>query len=425
MQVCWVIFVSDVRADFAGRFSLSLGEQYSDNILFQNPKVEDFATVIRPTFSLLYAPPGQTIPIFKADLTPEGQIFAQHPRESNFGSNLTFTTEYTYYSSPKFTLYLSDGLARLGKMRSGEDGFSGQFGGGTRGTILPPSGGGTGGPPVLQGFDNSVVQGNEIRNQISLRGSYLYNPYLSVSGDYAFGYGRYLDAGGTDLWHRAGGRGIYKWGPEHNLFLGYGADIIKTRDGSQNIIHNIDIGDDYFSSLKLNLDPTLTVLASSGLGITTGSGSSGKGGGALASRFNVTVTKLWQTATLSAGVNRGITPSLGVAGVSNTTSFVTNFNIRFTELLSAFIRSNFSIYDTADGSFKTFNAGTGLRYRILSWLSSDLRYAHRWESGAGSSATSTNFVQKGGINSNTVALAFTADFDVWPTPGFARAPALP
>jgi hypothetical protein len=119
---------------------------------------------------------------------------------------------------------------------------------------------------------------------------------------------------------------------------------------------------------------------------------------------------------------------LGVAGVSDTTSFLTNFNIRFTELLSAYVNSDFSFYDTEDGNFKTFTAGTGLRYQILNWLSSELRYAHRWEIDAGSASSSTTFFnpnQRGRINSNSIALTFTANFDVWPTLGFARGPAVP
>jgi len=405
--------VRDAKAGFASRFSFSLGEEYSDNIFFEKKKEHDFATIIKPTFSILYAPFGQTTPIFTADFTPEGQIFARHAEDSNFGKNITFNTEYTHYFSPLLTFYIRDNLQRLGPTRSGVSGFE-------RSTIQPAPGGGTGGSPVLHGFGDVVSNGNEVRNQISARGAYTYSPNISFGGDYAFGYTSYLDQGGSDVWHRVGARGVYRWREEHNFHFGYGVDVIKTRDGDKNVVHNIDIGDDYFSTFKINLDPTLTVLASTGIGIVTGSG-----GARMANRINLSVTKLWETASLMVGVNKGITPSLGVAGVSDTTSFLTNFNIRFTELLSAYVNSNFSFYDTENGNFKTFSAGTGLRYRILSWLSSELRYTHRWEDRAGSSATSTNFVQSGRINSNSIDLAFTAEFDVWPTLGLARGPAVP
>ena len=413
LPVCNLAIVRDAKAGFASRFSLSLGEEYSDNIFFEQNKQHDFVTTIKPTFSILYAPPGQTTPIFSADLTPEGQIFARHSEDSNFGKNVTFNTAYTHYYSPLLTFYLRDTLQYLGPTRSGSSGFE-------KSSIQPRPGGGTGGPPVLHGFGDVVSNENEVRNQISARGAYTYSPNISFGGDYAFAHTSYLDQGGSDVWHRVGARGVYRWRDEHNLHFGYGVDIIKTRNGDNNIVHNIDIGDDYFSTFKINLDPTLTVLASTGIGIGTGSG-----GARMANRFNIGVTKLWQTATLTVGVNKGITPSLGVAGISDTTSFVTNFNIRFTELISAYVNSDFSLYDTETGNFKTFTAATGIRYRILSWLSSELRYAHRWQDDAGSAATSSTFVQRGRVNSNSIALTFTADFDVWPNTGFARGPVLP
>ena len=416
LPVCNLAIVSDAKAAFAGRFSLSLGEEYSDNIFFEKKKEHDFATIIKPTFSILYAPFGQMTPIFTADFTPEGQIFARHSEDSNFGKNITFNTEYIHHFSPLLTFYLRDNLQRLGEIRGGSSGF-------TRASILPTPGGGTGGPPTLLRFGDFVSHENEVRNEISMRGAFTYSPNISFGGDYVFGYTSYLDQGGSDVWHRVGARGVYRWRDEHNFHFGYGVDIIKTRDGDNNIVHTIDIGDDYFSAFKINLDPTLTVLASTGIGIVTGDG-----GVRLANRINVAVTKLWQTASLMVGVNKGITPSLGVAGVSDTTSFLTNFNIRFTELLSAYVNSDFSFYDTEDGNFKTFTAGTGLRYQILNWLSSELRYAHRWEIDAGSASSSTTFFnpnQRGRINSNSIALTFTANFDVWPTLGFARGPAVP
>jgi len=244
-------------------------------------------------------------------------------------------------------------------------------------------------------------------------------------GDYSFSYNGYLQQGGSDISHRVGARGVYKWRDEHNLHFGYGVDISKTRDGEKNLIHNIDIGDDFFSSFKINLDPTLTILASTGIGFTTGAG-----GARIANRINLSVTKLWQTASLTLGVNKGITPSFGVAGISDTTSFVADFNVRLTELLTAFVKSDFSLYDTKDVNFKTFVGAAGLQYRILSWLTSELRYAHRLRD-AGSGANSTNLganftnLEGGTINSNIISLAFTANFDIWPNSGFARGPVSP
>ena len=418
LKLCNFNLVSDAEAGFAGRFSLSAGELFSDNIFFAQKKESDFVTSIKPTFTILYAPPGQTTAIFKADLTTEGQVFARHGEESNFGSNSSVNAEYTHFYSPLLTLYATGAVQHLGDTRIGEFGVE-------RRSILPSPGVATGSPPLLRSGE-SITSGDELHTRISIRGEYTYSPAVSMVGDYGFKYIGYLDQGGSEVWHQAGARGVYKWRDEHNFHLGLAVDLIKTRNGDQNLIYNFDIGDDFFSSLKINLDPTLTLQASTGTGITTGANGIG-----ISSRGKVSVTKLWQTATLTAGVERGITPSLGVSGISNTTSFYTNFTMRISELLTTFIKSNYSLYDTKDDKFNTFTASAGLQYPILSWLTSEARYAHRWEDGAGSSSISKNcsnqkknssnaFVECGRINSSTIALTFTANFDLWPSTGFAR-----
>lgn len=75
---------------FASQFSLTVGEGYSDNIFFTKQKEHDFATIIVPTFSLLYAPEGQVTPTLSLSVSPNGQIFARHSELSNFGENVVF-----------------------------------------------------------------------------------------------------------------------------------------------------------------------------------------------------------------------------------------------------------------------------------------------------------------------------------------------
>jgi hypothetical protein len=105
------------------------------------------------------------------------------------------------------------------------------------------------------------------------------------------------------------------WRRDHNLHAGYFISILKDRDGDTNVIHNFDIGDDYFTNYRLQLTPTLSLTASTGISFNIGSG-----GPRVANNTNVTITKLWETATLNAGVQKGLTPSYGVSGISNTTS---------------------------------------------------------------------------------------------------------
>jgi hypothetical protein len=237
--------------------------------------------------------------------------------------------------------------------------------------------------------------------------------------DYAFRYVNFLDRGGSEVAQRVGARGVYKWRDEHNIHFGYGIEIIKTRDGESNVLHNFDIGDDYFSSYKIQLDPTLTLVASTGLSINAGSA-----GPRVGNNTNVTLTKVWEKASLNVGGSKGLTPSLGVSGISDTTSFFANSNIRLTELLTASASASYSRFDTEDVNFNTFQASAGMAYQVTTWLSSRLQYAHRWLN-TPSGASSTDLLTRGRVNSNSVSLVFTATLDVWPNFGLSRGAGLP
>ena len=412
-QLFSIALVDYAGADFASRFSLTLGEEYNDNIFFEKKKEHDFITSIRPTFSLLYAPTGHTTPIFTADLAPEGQIFARHSDETNFGDNITFNTGYTYYHSPRLAIHASDSLRRRATSRTGEFGGPGL----PPPTSLPPPGGVVA-QPSSRRLGDFISNGQELSNQFSLRGAYEYDQNLKLVAGYGLGFTSFLDEGGNEISHQIGVRGVYKWKEEHNLNFGYGVEIIKSRDGKYNVIHNIDGGDDFFSTIKIQLDPTLTITALSGIALNAGGN-----GPTIANRSNITVTKLWERATLNVGVNKGLTPSFGVAGISNTTSFFTNFNARLTELLTATANVDYSLFDTKDVNFNTFLASTGLKYQINSWLAANLQYSHRWEDNR-SGAASTDLLSPGKVNGNNVSLNLTTSFDIWPNLGLARAPAV-
>ena len=148
------------------------------------------------------------------------------------------------------------------------------------------------------------------------------------------------------------------------------------------------------------------------------------GGPGVSGRGNLTATKLWERASLSAGVNKGLTPSFGVAGISDTTSLFSSFNIRLTEFLTGSAGLNYSFYDTDDGNLNTFQSSTGLQYRINSWLGANLWYAYR-RSDSGSGVASTDLVTKGKVNGSSVFLSLTSRIDIWPTFGLAKMPFKP
>jgi opacity protein-like surface antigen len=191
-------------------------------------------------------------------------------------------------------------------------------------------------------------------------------------------------------------------------------EYIKSRNGDTNLVPNIDIGDDFFSSRQIHLTPTLTLSVGNGIALRTGDEKF-----RIEHTLDVSLVKLWQTALFEIGVRRGITGSYGVSGPSYTTSFFSGFTIMFSRRLSAFAFSDFSLFDTDDEDFNTFTAGGGLRYGITSWLSAQLAYSYNWFDPKGNTSGSSFFRQEK-TNSNNVFLSLSTAFDLWPNWGLAR-----
>ncbi len=411
----YLLLPSQGWSAFATKASLSVGQEYNDNIFFEKKKEHDFITNITPTLSLFYAPTGQAVPTLNLNISPQGQIYARHHEQNNFGDNISLTGGYTYQYSPRLNFHISDTLRRKGQTRtSGEtDDRANQPPGAP---TSPPLPGSTVSSPSYQNLGNFVSGGDNISNNFSARGSYLLMPDLRFNGGYSFAYTNFIDSGGSETFHTLSFRGVYNWQQEHNLHAGYSISFGKSRDGDDQVIHNFDFGDDYFTSglYKLQLTPTLTLSASTGLSVNTGSS-----GPRIANNSTVTLTKLWETATLTGGVRKGLTPSFGVSGISDTTTFYTNFNMRITEKLATHAGIDWSLFDTRDVSFKTFTGKMGLQYQITPWLSSSLGYNHRrMDSGAG--ANRTELLEEGKIQSNSVFLVLTVNFDIWPNLGLSR-----
>jgi hypothetical protein len=412
LAIVGILFPTRTFAEFASQFSFSVGEAYSDNIFFTKSKEHDFVTVITPGLTLFYAPAGQVLPTLNLNIAPAGLIFARHPEFNGFGNNISLNGGYTYQYSPRLSFNLSDTFARQGDQRT--PGFTSGSQGPTPPTVPPPVGG-TVQPPFWQNL-SSLLFGSNTSNYFALQGTYLYRPEISFTGGYSNSYVK--SEGGNDLYQTIGVRGVYNWRTDHNLHAGYWISIINSsnnsNNGSNGVVHNFDFGDDYFSNYSLQLTPTLSVTASSGLSInTTGSGPT------VGNNTNITLTKLWETATLSAGIQKGLTPTLGVGGISDTTNFFANFGMRLTEKLLLNSSANFSLYTPNNVNFSTFQAGLGFQYLINTWLSSALSYNFNWIS-SGAGASTTNLLERGVVNSNSVILSITSRFDLWPNVGLAR-----
>ena len=173
---------------------------------------------------------------------------------------------------------------------------------------------------------------------------------------------------------------------------------------ADSVVHNFDIGDDYFSNTQIQLTPTLTLTLSTGLSLNTSSD-----GPRVANNSRVELTKVWERATLRTGVSKGLTSSFGVAGISDTIDFVTAFDMRLTEKLSVNAGVDYSFYNTDNVNFKPFRAYGGLQYAINSWLCSGLRYTHR-RLFSGSGGQNTVLQTDGNVYGNSLVLASDCEF---------------
>jgi len=424
----------DAKAAVAGGISLGVGEEYNDNIFFSNEKKDknetDFITHIVPTFTFSYAPFGSNVPTLNASLSASGQIYAHNSDQNNFGKNIRANVGYTYRPAPRLAFYFGDSFSREGATRTiGLDAFA-----------APPelpltptqlmSGGGYIALPNFIDIGELVTKGTNLSNFIYADGRYLYSPNITFSGFYSTGYTNF---GGTgEVSNTIGFRGMYNWRNAHNFHAGYYVTIITSnRDDSQkgksnrgthtDVIHNIDLGDDFFSTYKINIDPTWTISATGGVGINTSND-----GPAVGLNANITMIKVWERAILNMAVRRGFGGTAGISsGPALTTSISTGFGIRITPYLNGFLGTEYTLSDSEDtDTLKTFRAGAGLQYWITNWLSSSLWYAYRFRD-VGGNISNTAIASSGRVSGNAVVLTASIFFDAYPNFRLSRQAARP
>lgn len=423
-------------AYFASRLSLSTGEEYNDNIFFSPQKTYDFVTVITPTLSFLHQRGGQNGPIWTADLNASGEIFARHSELDNFGDRLTAHTDYFYPYSSRLAVRMTDCLEKRGATRLGAYAAGGlaSFGGfgriATQGGFSDTALGGCGRYGDIGSMSMQTNQATSARtinvfgtgatldNRVTMRSDFQYSPTLMFGATYGWRYIAFFDEGGRESDHNIMLGGTYTRWRQHNIYARYSLDFIQSRDGSNNTVNNIDVGDDFFSSRQIQLTPTFILFASNGISLKGGGGGNKFG---VVHRFDVAVAKLWKTALLGGGVRRGLTGSYGVAGISYTTSFYGYFHIYLSRRLLGIAAVDFSLYepDTAHDNFKTYQAIAGLQYWLTSWLSANLAYNYR-KFEPDSSSPGSNLLPQLKANGNSVFITLAAYFDLWPNVALAR-----
>src|SRR5262245_48257036 len=256
-----VLWPSEIWAAFASQFSLSVGEEYADNLFFSKKKESDFVTIITPTLSLYYAPIGQSVPTLNLNISPSGQIYAHHSDLNNFGfnDNSAINGGYAFQYSPRLSFNFSESFQRQGDTR-----LTGLVGTGNQLPLTPTT-------PFPQGsaIPNSASQnlkdytsgGEQLSNNFAFQGIFRVRPDIGITGGYSNSYAKFITQGGSDLSQTFSIRGVYNWKQEHNLHAGYSLSIINPRNGDNGTIHDFDFGDDYFTShvYKIQITPTLSL----------------------------------------------------------------------------------------------------------------------------------------------------------------------
>jgi len=349
-----------------------------------------------PGFTLLYAPLGHEIPTFTANIRSPIQIYANNSDRNNFAQNIALDAGYVYNFSPRLIFRLKSDFERVGE---------------TRITRIDD----------LGNAADLVTTGARLDTAFGVDADFLYSPRLSFTGGIAGDYYFFLDEGGQDTTNSFNFRGQYKWKEAHTLFAAYSVDFFSPRsaeDGADSsaqntVAHNFDIGDAFFSNRKIKLTPTLSLFTSGGISIASakdGNEITSRSNIRITSRSNIRLTKVWQKALVSAGLRRGLTNSFGVSGTSLTTAFFTAGNLRLTEALSVSGAVTFSLFDTDDDDFNTFESRAAFQYRFKNWLSTSLRYTYRRRDSDLADA----------INGNSVFLFLSTQVNTWPNFGFPK-----
>ncbi len=462
--------VQNGEASWLGRLSLTTMEGYTDNLQFSEKNEKDFVSRFIPTMTFIHKSPWQDYPDFAARLSVAGEYFAQHPALNNFGDNLEFNAAYVYPYSSRLNFVFSDRFERLGESRIGDaQGGSGRSTNGSLNNIGSlirldnvnlPSGlsGGLGGMGALGGLegvnmgklslsggsacrrsgafggrtgfsqnDSALVNTGKLQeNQTSVEARVLYSSLLAFRANYCWEDTTFISAGGGETAHSIEFEGSYLRWRQHNLRARYTLSALRSRDGHVSLVHDFDFGDNYWATQQIQLTPTLTLSAATGLALLT-NGGNGQNGGRnrrkdkfrLENKLDVDLVKIWKAASFAVGVRRGLTNSLGVSGPSFTTSFYSVLAARLTRRLNGTVGAVYSMYDTEDTSFNTLQTFAALQYMLTSWVSMNVIYSYR-QLDSGSGSTANDFHSRGLTSGNLIFLSFSASFDIWPDVGFAK-----
>ena len=368
--------------------SVSVSEQYNDNVFFDDQGAEDFVTSIHEGLSLSYQRPRLSLSLSTGN---SSQLYARQTQENSATGAQYGTLTAASQPSERLSLTLSDSMARVDRTRNGSaPGSSSELP-----AAEQPS-------PDAQA---SVLlsRGSALTNSFGSSASYLLAPRWTAGLTYNNSLSDFSDPGGSDITNRFGLSLGYAWRPTTSISVFYSYSRFDTQNFPHTQSHNPALG---FSH---RFDPTWSVSASTGIYVrsplTSGRGVSTTVG----PTFSASVTKLFERASLVGGAAQQITGSGGVAGASTTLSAFLGYQAQLLEKVSGSLYASYGHFDTDQTTYEFVTGTAVLSMPFWRYFRGGLSYSYRWRDNTQATANTT----AGVVDGNLVQLYVSASYPVW------------
>jgi hypothetical protein len=375
--------------------SIHLAEEYNDNVFFERNKTDDYITRLGVGLNLTYQTPSSTTNVS----TGIGASYFARGSDTTIdlaqAQRLSYSSIYQY--SPRLSFSINDSLARVGRARDlGFVNTATTTGATTDTTINDPSNTNTNDVNVV------LPRGSALSNSFGVAASYLLSPLWTGTVSYANGVSNFTDPGSTDLTHRVGLQLLYRWSEPLSLTADYDYSRFNSGNGPDSEGHTATIGPIYKFSDRWwafgNAGGSiLTPIGSSNTSTRTGFA------------FSAGVNGIFEKSNLSLGANQGLTPSAGVAGASETLGGYLSYYRQLGEHLRGTLYTSYSKFDTSTTNFNVYQLRLALVYPV--WRRFDVALAYGFT--RRDSHQSSNTIESGVVDGNSVRLQISTTFDPW------------
>ena len=373
--------------------SVTLSEEYTDNVFFQVNPQSDFITRLQLGLGVTYNTPRSQTTLSTAT---SAVYFAKRPSESQISlanaQQLSLTS--TYAAAPQLSLAVNNGFVR--SKNSNDLAF-----------ILSP--GGISAPPPepdpSQGNPGNAAvvlpRGSALNNSFGASAAYTFEPSWITTVAYTNGYGSYTNPDSQNLTQRGLLTLTHPWSPSLSFNGNYSYSRFNSTNAADSESNAFYVGASYQYSEKWS--GTASAGASFNDSIEAGGAPTG-----VNAIYNLAVTRLLQERWgVTAGVSQNMTPSVGVAGASVTLNTYLSSWATLAKNLTGTVYVSYSNFNTSGPDFYLFSTQIGLYYPVWRRVTAGLIYGFRQtDSVPGVTLTSGQT-----INANSVQIRLST---VWP-----------